>query len=118
VNSFDFGELRVEVTKTDAVLTARWLGRSTTADPTLTLKPFLDEVPVQIHKDLAVELDLTQLEYMNSSTFKPILAFVQNASKSASKVTVRYDANKHWQQMSFKTLKLVAAAWDNVSVEC
>jgi ribonuclease D len=51
---------------------------------------------------------------MNSSTFRPILGLVQVAAKGSRGVNVRYNTQKNWQRLSFKTLEAVTAVLGNV----
>ena len=117
VNSFESGGLKVEVEVTRSALRLSWQGRSTERDPSKVLKPFFGTLEPHIKNDRTVELDFRDLEFMNSSTVKPILVFCEAASTKARSVSVRYDSHKTWQRLSFGLLKAMSRTWNNVTVE-
>ncbi len=117
MRTFEAGELKIEIKVGAKLLKLTWLGQSNTRDPGQALRPFLEEMAQLFNKEREVELDFRNLDYMNSSTFRPILNLVQAASSAARAVSVRYDAQKNWQRLSFKTLQAVSASLGNVRVE-
>ena len=114
---FQADELKIEIKIERAKLCWTWLGQSNSRDPSAVLRPMFDEISGHVTKERDVELDFRGFEYMNSSAFRPILLFVQQASKSSRGVRVRYDSRKNWQRLSFKTLQAVSASLGNVVVE-
>jgi hypothetical protein len=114
--SFSSPELNIHVDLSLSKLRLSWRGRSTSRDPAGLLKPFFDTLSVHIDKQHDIELDFREFEYMNSSTLKPILTFVQTAAGEARSVEVKYDAKKSWQRLSFRLLQAVSSTWNNVSV--
>lgn len=116
MNAFQVGELKVEVVMTRSSVKLCWLGRSVERDPAKSLAPFFGSIEQQLG-DRSVELDFRSLEFMNSSTVKPILMFCQSASTKARAVSVRYDSQKTWQRLSFGLLRAVSSTWKNVTVE-
>lgn len=115
--TFQADELKIEVKVEHSKLRLAWLGQSNSRDPNAVMRPLFDEISGYLNKDREVELDFRAFEYMNSSAFRPILLFVQQASKSSRGVRVRYDSRKNWQRLSFKTLQAVSASLGNVVVE-
>lgn len=65
-------------------------------------------------------VDLTRLEFMNSSCFKSFVAWieqVQNLDPSEQyRIQFLSDPNMHWQRRSLKALSCFAA--DLITVEC
>ena len=117
MNTFESGGLKVEVVVTRNALKLSWQGRSTERDPSKLLNPFFGTLEPHLKTDRAVELDFRGLEFMNSSTVKPILVFCETASTKARAVNVRYDSHKTWQRLSFGLLKAMSRTWNNVTVE-
>jgi hypothetical protein len=117
MTTFESGELKVEVVVTRDALKLSWLGRSVERDPAKNLSPFFGTLEAHIRQNRSVELDFRDLEFMNSSTVKPILVFCQKASTKARAVSVRYNSTKTWQRLSFGLLKAMSATWNNVTVE-
>jgi hypothetical protein len=117
MKTFEGGELKISVSISSANIKLNWLGRSIGREPSQLLRPFFEALDPYIIRTRDLEIDFRNFEFMNSSTIKPILTFVQNASKSARAVSVKYDATKPWQRLSFGLLRAVARTWENVTVE-
>lgn len=115
--SFESGELSIQVELQPSRLRLVWLGQSVARDPSMVLKPFFEGLGSYVSKTRDVELDFRKFDYMNSSTLKPILTFVQRASVEYRNVVVRYDSQKNWQRLSFKLLQALSNTWPNVSIE-
>jgi anti-anti-sigma regulatory factor len=109
-------ELTIESVERDNQLVLRWLGRSEAKEPSLTLQPLMEEVIGALEGTRSVEFDFRALEYMNSSTIRPILKLLQTASTRSGDVHVRYDAGKTWQRMSFLAIGVALASLSNVKV--
>ena len=109
-------DLTIESLEQDNQLVLRWLGRSETKDPSRTLQPLMEAVISALQSAQSVEFDFRALEYMNSSTVRPILKLLQTASTRAANVHVRYDAGKTWQRMSFLAIGVALASLTNVKV--
>ena len=114
MRTFQSGELKVAINVGSRLLKLTWFGQSNTRDPHAMLAPLLDEIRPLLSRERDVELDFRDFEYMNSSTFRPILGLVQAASKESRAVNVRYNTQKNWQRLSFKTLEAVTAVLGNV----
>ncbi len=110
--------LTIEVKDSPFGMCVVWLGKSDTRDPGRSITPFLDQLVDGRLAAKQVELDFTQFDYMNSSTIRPILTFIQKASGASKNVLVRYDGKKNWQRLSFKAIGALSASWRNVAVIC
>ena len=115
--SFESGTLAIRVDAQFGKLKLTWAGQSVARDPSTVLKPFFESLGRYGSKTRDLEIDFRGLEYMNSSTLKPILSFVQAASTEFRSVCVRYDSQKSWQRLSFKLLQALAGSWQNVKIE-
>lgn len=109
-------ELTIESSNTADQLVIRWLGRSQERDPSRTLEPVLKAVDALLETAQSVEFDFRALEYMNSSTIRPILRLVEKASDKAATVRVLYDKTKNWQRLSFMAIGAVLAGFPNVEM--
>ena len=116
MKSFNDGTLEIAVSVAPATLSLEWRGSSDARDPTVLLRPFFDSLNYAFAKERSVVLDFRRLEYMNSSTVRPIVTFIQMASQKSKDVQVHYDSTKNWQRLSFKAVQALAAAWKNVQV--
>jgi hypothetical protein len=115
--SFESGGLSIRVDAQFGKLKLTWGGQSVARDPSAVLNPFFESLSRYGSKTRDLDLDFRSLEYMNSSTLKPILTFVQAASSAYRSVGVRYDSQKSWQRLSFKLLQALAGSWQNVKIE-
>ncbi len=103
--SFQHGELKLEVRETTVTL----FGRSTAREPGSFLGPILTNVFKQaIAAGKALVLDFRKLEYMNSSTITPVIRLLHEAKKGTGKVTITYDGKSRWQDLSFSALTIFA----------
>lgn len=109
-------ELMIDSLAEEGKLVVRWLGRSDGTDPNGTLRPLLEAVSADVSKAQSVEFDFRSLEYMNSSTIRPILKLVQGASGSAANVRVVYDKSKTWQRLSFMAIGAALSSLSNVEI--
>ena len=109
-------DLTIESQQERDQLVIRWLGRSEGRDPSRTLQHVLEAVGNDFKPAVDVEFDFRSLEYMNSSTIRPILKLVQQASAKANNVRVRYDGSKNWQRLSFKAIGAVLGSLRNVEL--
>jgi hypothetical protein len=111
-----FGNLRIEVRDVPEGQTViEWSGESDAIDPAAILSPYLRELAVSL-KGKSVRLRFGSLEYMNSSTVTPLMAFIRDLSGTAASVVVLYRADLQWQATSFRAMRVVARKWPNVQV--
>jgi hypothetical protein len=117
MKSLKQGELRIDVEMTTASMVMQWLGRSEERDPGAVLGPFLGGLQPELHPEIEVVMDFRELDYMNSSTVRPIVTFLKQASDSSKDVRVMFDGKKGWQKLSFRALQSLAAVFKNVRFE-
>ena len=53
---------------------------------------------------------------MNSSTIRPILKLIQQASNSVARVRLVYDKSKNWQRLSFTAIGAALTSLSNVEL--
>jgi len=109
-------ELTIDARLEEGQLVVRWLGRSEARDPSRALEPIFDKLQQELESASRVEFDFRSLEYMNSSSIRPILKLVQVASSRAEGVRVLYDGTKNWQRLSFVAIGAVLAGLGNVEL--
>lgn len=103
--SFQHGDLKLEVRDTTVTLT----GRSTARDPGTFLGPILTNLFKQASAaGKTAVLDFRKLEYMNSSTITPVIRLLHEAKKNGGKVLITYDGKSRWQDLSFSALTIFA----------
>lgn len=98
--------LTIEVTDAADSIHLLWKGRSTDRDPARFLLPLLRGTLERAgNGQKRVVLDFTLLEYMNSSTFSPLVRFLDEAARGEHRLLLEYSQDKKWQTLSFSALK-------------
>ena len=101
------GPLTIRREETSEDLTLVFEGKSILRDPTEFLQPILLQVVEEIDAEgKRLVLDFSDLAYMNSSTFTPLVKTLERARLGRSRITVLYDADQKWQSVSFSALKI------------
>lgn len=109
------GDLKISLTVGAQTIVARWLGRSVTRDPSAILGPYLLGLLEQ-RGERSLELDFSQLEYMNSSTFVPIARLVRRAVASKIPLSIRYNSAVTWQRAPFEMLGRLAGPQSTITL--
>jgi hypothetical protein len=100
------GELTLELLQSPQELRLRWLGKSTEREPGHFLVPILAEA-FETARDAGTQLvlDFTDLDYMNSSTFTPVVKALDHSRRLAVPVILEYSLSRKWQALSFSALR-------------
>ena len=99
-------ELSLELTESGAEVRLVWRGKSNEREPGRFLMPVLRAAFGRSQagkKPLA--LDFTSLEYMNSSTFAPLVKLLDEASRDGGRVQLEFSHGRRWQALSFSALR-------------
>jgi hypothetical protein len=98
-------ELSIEVAEGDDVRLT-WRGKSSDRDPGRFLVPIFAAVLARAREaKKAVVMDFAGVEYMNSSTFTPVVKMLNEAKVSGVTVALEYDESTKWQAVSFSALR-------------
>ncbi len=117
IRRFQEGELALEVHPTPGELRVVWTGRSAERDPSRFLGPLLAEVVETCRKAGArLRLDFAALEFMNSSTFSPIVRAIDQARRAGVAIALEYAQAKKWQALSFSALRTFETSDGSVAV--
>lgn len=92
-----------------------WLGQSVSATPGTEIVPFFEKLAAH-YDGGALRLDFRELEYMNSSSVRPIIELIQAANQTETEVEILYRSTIHWQRLTFKLLEMLAKEWKHVRV--
>lgn len=93
-----------------------WKGKSIDRDPSSTLNPYLSGLMDDL-KGKKLEVDFSELEYMNSSTVPPIIELAKNLDKNKIESVISYNSSSSWQAASFKALETIVLKMENVEVK-
>lgn len=111
------GELALEAHAAPGELRVVWSGRSDERDPARFLGPLLAELVEACKKVQArLRLDFAGLEFMNSSTFTPIVRAIAEARKAGVPIALEYAQAKRWQALSFSALRTFETPDGSVAV--
>lgn len=100
------GELALELTETVRELRLTWRGKSADREPSRFLVPVLsDSLRRARDARLPLVMDFSDLEYMNSSTFTPVVKALDESRRLAVPVVLEYSVSRKWQALSFSALR-------------
>ncbi len=117
VQRWEQGELSLEAQPAPGELRVLWRGRSAERDPARFLSPVLSELVDACRRTSArLHLDFTALEYMNSSSFTPIVKALGEARRARVPIALEYAQGKSWQALSFNALRTFETADGSVAV--
>jgi anti-anti-sigma regulatory factor len=96
--------LTLDVSESTDDLIVRWTGTSSDRDPGKFLAPLFQQVLAAANTRCVV-MDFSQLEYMNSSTFTPLVRLLVEARQAEKRLRLEYSKERKWQALSFVALK-------------
>jgi len=97
--------LTIEEESDDSTISLKWIGKSADRTPGLFINPILTAVLNRSEADgREIVLDFRELEFMNSSSIAPIVKTLDRAKRGNTKMTIRYNKNLNWQELSFSAL--------------
>ncbi len=100
------GELTLQLEETTSELRLTWLGRSSDREPSRFLVPVLTEALERARAaGLPLVMDFSALEYMNSSTFTPVVKALDESRRLSVSVVLEYSISRKWQALSFSALR-------------
>lgn len=103
---FEQGELSLELAQTARELRLTWRGKSSDREPSRFLVPVLSDALKRARDArLPLVMDFSPLEYMNSSTFTPVVKALDESRRLAVPVVLEYSLGRKWQALSFSALR-------------
>jgi hypothetical protein len=111
------GELTLEVEDRPGEVCVIWRGKSADREPGRFLVPVLGQVLERARAASArLVHDFSNLEYMNSSTFTPVVKTVDEARRAGVPIALEYSLARKWQALSFSALRTFETSDGRVSV--
>jgi len=106
VKRYAQGELTLELVATPRELRLTWRGRSSEREPSRFLAPVLTASLDRARAEgLPLVMDFSELTYMNSSTFTPVVKALDESRRIAVPVVLEYSLGQKWQALSFSALR-------------
>ena len=96
--------LKLDLSDGDDELIVRWSGKSSDREPSRFLAPLFQKVLAEAEQRCVV-MDFSALDYMNSSTFTPLVKLLAAARGSTRRLRLEYSRDRKWQALSFVALK-------------
>jgi hypothetical protein len=111
------GELTLEVEDRPGEVRVIWRGKSADREPGRFLVPVLGQVLERARAASArLVHDFSNLEYMNSSTFTPVVKTIDEARRAGVPIVLEYSLARKWQALSFSALRTFETSDGRVSV--
>jgi hypothetical protein len=108
--------LTVEVLEAPAEIRVTFRGRSAAREPGQFLIPILkDALQRATDRRCPLVLDFAAIDYMNSSTFTPLVKLLDEAARGGARVMVEFAKDRKWQSLSFAALKAFETADGRIS---
>ncbi len=100
------GDLSLELTESASELRLTWRGKSSDREPGRFLVPVLT-ASLERARDskLPLVLDFRELDYMNSSTFTPVVKALDESRRLSVSIVLEYALGRRWQALSFSALR-------------
>lgn len=117
VNVYNNGLLTITSRIDSEKIILHWTGKSTDREPSKFLIPIFDEVDAICEKEnKRLELNFTDLEFMNSSTITPIIKLLNKAKVTGRRVSITYKKSLKWQELSFTALFIFKTDNDQLQI--
>jgi hypothetical protein len=100
------GDLTLELVEAAGELRLTWRGKSSDREPSRFLVPVLTSA-LERARDagLPLVLDFRALDYMNSSTFTPVVKALDESRRLSVPIVLEYALARRWQALSFSALR-------------
>jgi hypothetical protein len=109
--------LTIEVAETETDVRLEWRGRSSDRQPELFLAPVLREALTRTDEGRRrLVMDFAEMEYMNSSTFTPLVKLLDQAGRGPFRVRLEFSRARRWQGLSFAALRAFETADGRISI--
>ncbi|HEX9053127.1 MAG TPA: hypothetical protein VF841_21545 [Anaeromyxobacter sp.] len=100
------GDLSLEMAERNGELRVTWRGKSSDREPSRFLVPVLTAALERAREaSLPLVLDFRELEYMNSSTFTPVVKALDESRRLSVPIVLEYALARKWQALSFSALR-------------
>ena len=109
--------LTIDLVETENEVRLNWRGKSNDRQPDRFLVPVLrDALQRSEQGRRPVIMDFTAMEYMNSSTFSPLVKMLDQAARGTYRLRLEFSDSRKWQALTFAALKIFETQDGRVSV--
>jgi hypothetical protein len=111
------GDLALEVSQGPDEVRVVWTGKSADREPGRFLVPVLAEILERARAASArLVHDFSALDYMNSSTFTPVVKALDEARRAGVPLVLEYSLARKWQALSFSALRTFETQDGRISI--
>ena len=115
MKDFQFSELDIKIIKKNSEITMKWLGKSRDKEVSIMLNDYLKEAAKELTNE-SIIIDLLELQSISSSTFIPIVDFINKLERANIKGQLIFNKSSQWQSAIFKMIENVTKNHKNISV--
>lgn len=109
--------LQVDLIETDTEVRLVMRGKSDDRQPDVFLAPLLLRALRQAESGRReVVIDFGSLDYMNSSTYTPLVRMLEEAARGPHRVRLEYNRLRRWQDLSFSALRAFETVDGRISI--
>lgn len=99
--------LTIEIVDTPGEVHVIWRGGSMDREPGRFILPILHRAIEKGGRgERRIVMDFRGMDYMNSSSFTPLVKILAEAGSNSHRVLVVFDRQKKWQELNFRALKV------------
>jgi hypothetical protein len=111
------GDLALDVSQGPGEVRVVWTGKSADREPGRFLVPVLAEL-LERARAAGARLvhDFAALDYMNSSTFTPVVKALDEARRAGVPLVLEYSLARKWQALSFSALRTFETQDGRISI--
>lgn len=114
-NTHTRGLLKIHETHDGSHVILEWEGKSVDKNPGDFINPILARIAE--YPDIKkIEVDLTQLQQMNSSTMPSLIIFMKNLERNSVAADFIYSPDSEWQRISLQMLANLAKIIPGINV--
>ena len=106
--------LSINIEKQENTINMVWQGKSDKRDPAEDLDPYLNQILEEVSGE-NFKIDFRKLAFMNSSSFMPVIHFIQGLNEKKLAVEIFYLQNS-WQRVSFTAITNLFQDDNNITV--
>lgn len=107
MENLNSGDLSINVSEKDGVLSLDWRGKSADRKPQLVLAPFFEQVAARaVASGKSIEMHFENLEHFNSSTITVLIQLIQKLRQQSVALRIVFNADFKWQRLSFDALRI------------
>lgn len=116
MDNLKYDNLEIITKEEPGTIKLLWQGSSDSRNPATVLGTYLDKILATGKKYNTCAFDFSGLDFMNSSTIATILHTIKKMKNHPAKFQLIFSKTKEWQEISFRTMRIVTSRMGNITV--